>query len=103
MFHDHARTRSDLMRNCLFVILFSPQSQFSKFLPLGLFGVVAMVAGVLALLLPETKGLALPTTIKEAEALSRRPKKRREGDEATQNDNSEAERMNEISVNAGIE
>lgn len=97
-------------RSSLFVIIFFfiSQSQFSKFLPLGLFGVVALVAGMLSLLLPETKGLALPTTIKEAEALSRRPKKRTAGDEeahANDNGNNEATRMNEISssISAGNE
>jgi hypothetical protein len=82
---------------------FSSQSQFSKFLPLGLFGVVALVAGVLSLLLPETKGLALPTTIKEAEALSHRPNKITAGDEEVNvihNDSNEAERMNDIGTGA---
>jgi len=60
---------------------------------LALFGVVALVAGTLALFLPETKGLALPTTIKEAEQLSRRTK-------AEEQDNNETTViMNEVAAN----
>jgi len=71
-----------------------------------LFGVVALVAGMLALLLPETKGLALPTTIAEAEALSHRPKKTTAGDvevNAIPDDDGEAARMNDIGTGAGNE
>ncbi|CAB3368129.1 Hypothetical predicted protein [Cloeon dipterum] len=46
-------------------------TQFSKFLPLALFGAAALLAAAMALFLPETKGLALPVSIKEAEDLSR--------------------------------
>lgn len=41
------------------------------FLPLLVFGVVAFVAGILAIFLPETLGMKLPTTIEEAENLGK--------------------------------
>jgi hypothetical protein len=78
---------------CTFTFL---QSQFSKFLPLALFGVVALIAGMLALLLPETKGLSLPTTIKEAEAQSRRRKNIGNGSSEGDALDNEAAVMNEI-------
>ncbi|XP_062954070.1 solute carrier family 22 member 1 [Cynocephalus volans] len=43
-------------------------------LPLVLFGVLGLVAGGMTLLLPETKGKALPETIKDAENLRRKAK-----------------------------
>uniref|UniRef100_G1SHS3 Solute carrier family 22 member 2 n=1 Tax=Oryctolagus cuniculus TaxID=9986 RepID=G1SHS3_RABIT len=46
-------------------------------LPLVVFAVVGLVAGGLVLMLPETKGRALPETIEEAENLQR-PRKNRE-------------------------
>lgn len=41
-------------------------------LPLSLFTVASIVAAAITLLLPETKGVPLPETILEAEALSYR-------------------------------
>lgn len=41
------------------------------FLPLLVFGAVAFVAGILAVFLPETLGVKLPTTIEEAEVLGK--------------------------------
>uniref|UniRef100_A0A8C9M2X8 Solute carrier family 22 member 2 n=1 Tax=Panthera tigris altaica TaxID=74533 RepID=A0A8C9M2X8_PANTA len=46
-------------------------------LPLLVFAVIGLVAGVLVLLLPETKGKALPETIDEAENMQR-PRKNKE-------------------------
>ncbi|XP_040821611.1 solute carrier family 22 member 2 [Ochotona curzoniae] len=46
-------------------------------LPLLVFAVVGLVAGVLVLMLPETKGKALPETIEEAENMQR-PRRSRE-------------------------
>uniref|UniRef100_A0A8C3YD60 Solute carrier family 22 member 1 n=1 Tax=Catagonus wagneri TaxID=51154 RepID=A0A8C3YD60_9CETA len=43
-------------------------------LPLILFAVLGLVAGGMSLLLPETKGVALPETIEEAENLGRKAK-----------------------------
>ncbi|XP_053447404.1 solute carrier family 22 member 1 [Nycticebus coucang] len=43
-------------------------------LPLTLFGVLGLAAGGMTLLLPETKGVALPETIKDAENLQRKAK-----------------------------
>ncbi|XP_006179096.3 solute carrier family 22 member 1 [Camelus ferus] len=43
-------------------------------LPLALFAVVGLVAGGLTLLLPETKGVALPETIEDVENLRRKAK-----------------------------
>jgi hypothetical protein len=48
------------------------QTNYSKLLPLTLFGVLALVAGGLAFLLPETKGRPLPVTVKEAEDLGKK-------------------------------
>lgn len=45
---------------------------FFDFLPLLLFGVVAFVAGLLAILLPETLGIKLPDTIEEAENVGKK-------------------------------
>ncbi|XP_060061101.1 solute carrier family 22 member 2 [Erinaceus europaeus] len=45
-------------------------------LPLVVFGVLGLIAGLLVLLLPETRGKALPETIEEVEAM-RRPRKRK--------------------------
>lgn len=50
------------------------QTNYSKFLPLGVFGVLALVAGGLAFLLPETKGRPLPVTVEEAENLGKKTK-----------------------------
>ncbi|EDL83056.1 rCG44895, isoform CRA_b [Rattus norvegicus] len=47
-------------------------------LPLILFGVLGLTAGAMTLLLPETKGVALPETIEEAENLGRRKSKAKE-------------------------
>ncbi|EDL02053.1 solute carrier family 22 (organic cation transporter), member 1, isoform CRA_b [Mus musculus] len=47
-------------------------------LPLILFGVLGLSAGAVTLLLPETKGVALPETIEEAENLGRRKSKAKE-------------------------
>ncbi|XP_021077283.1 solute carrier family 22 member 1 [Mus pahari] len=47
-------------------------------LPLILFGVLGLLAGAMTLLLPETKGVALPETIEEAENLGRRKSKAKE-------------------------
>ncbi|CAB3368066.1 Hypothetical predicted protein [Cloeon dipterum] len=47
-------------------------TKYSKFLPLSIFGVMALVAGGLAFLLPETKGRALPETVQDAENLGQR-------------------------------
>nr|AAB19097.1 LX1 [Mus musculus] len=47
-------------------------------LPLILFGVLGLTAGAVTLLLPETKGVALPETIEEAENLGRRKSKAKE-------------------------
>ena len=38
-----------------------------RYLPVILFGVTSIAAGLLALLLPETKGKALPDTIEQGE------------------------------------
>ena len=43
----------------------------ASYLPLLLFGSVSLVAGILALFLPETKGKGLPVTVREAEDLER--------------------------------
>lgn len=45
-----------------------------QILPLILFGVLGLTAGAMTLLLPETKGVALPETIEEAENLGRKSK-----------------------------
>lgn len=42
------------------------------FLPLLLFGSVALISGTLATLLPETLGMKLPDTIEEAENIGKR-------------------------------
>lgn len=47
-------------------------------LPLILFGVLGLTAGAMTLLLPETKGVALPETIEEAENLGKRKSKAKE-------------------------
>lgn len=43
-------------------------------LPLILFAALGLLAGVLTLLLPETRGVALPETIEDAERLGRKAK-----------------------------
>ncbi|XP_078412827.1 solute carrier family 22 member 2-like [Cetorhinus maximus] len=43
-------------------------------MPLVVFGVIALIAGVLVLLLPETMGVTLPETIEEAENIGREKK-----------------------------
>jgi OCT family organic cation transporter-like MFS transporter 4/5 len=40
-----------------------------EFLPLLIFGVFAFIAGILAMLLPETLGRKLPDSIEDAESL----------------------------------
>lgn len=47
-------------------------------LPLILFGVLGLTAGAMTLLLPETKGVALPETIEEVENLQQRKSKAKE-------------------------
>ncbi|XP_021503412.1 solute carrier family 22 member 1 isoform X2 [Meriones unguiculatus] len=47
-------------------------------LPLILFGVLSLIAGAMTLLLPETKGMALPETIEEVENLGKRKSKAKE-------------------------
>ncbi|XP_059488861.1 organic cation transporter protein-like [Neocloeon triangulifer] len=47
-------------------------TKYSKYLPLTIFGVMALVAGGLAFLLPETKGRPLPVTVKDAENLGKK-------------------------------
>lgn len=42
------------------------------FLPLFVFGMFAFIAGILALILPETLGQKLPETIEEAENIGKR-------------------------------
>ena len=43
--------------------------QYSPLLPPVVFGVTALVAGALALLLPETRGQALPYTIEQVRVI----------------------------------
>ncbi|XP_072019579.1 organic cation transporter protein-like isoform X2 [Amphiura filiformis] len=47
-------------------------------LPLIIFGSSAIIAGLLALLFPETKGKTLPETIEEGEMFGKKPKKSKE-------------------------
>ena len=47
------------------------QADISPYIPLNVFGVVTLLAGVLILLLPETRRKALPETMAESEALAR--------------------------------
>lgn len=61
-----------ILRLKSFELVIKFQTNYSKFLPLTLFGVLALVAGGLAFLLPETKGRPLPVTVKEAEDLGRK-------------------------------
>ena len=42
-------------------------AQAYRYLPVILFGATSIIAGLLALLLPETKGKALPDTIEQGE------------------------------------
>ena len=46
--------------------------QYSPLLPPVVFGVTALVAGALALLLPETRGQALPYTIEQVRVIERK-------------------------------
>ncbi|XP_065346892.1 organic cation transporter protein-like isoform X2 [Cloeon dipterum] len=88
------KLRNSLLGTCSMVgrigSMLAPQTplltKFSKFLPLALFGVVALVAGALALFLPESKGTSLPVTIKEAEEISKQRKKLRQNQEDIQSD-----------------
>ena len=48
------------------------QADLGKFIPIILFGAVAISAGLLSLLLPETKGRNLPQTVEEGEEAYRR-------------------------------
>ena len=47
------------------------EGDFGTALPLIIFGGLAVVAGVLSLFLPETKGTVLPETIADAEQFGR--------------------------------
>ena len=47
------------------------QSDISKFIPLIIFGALSLLAGLLSLFLPETKGSILPQTLKEGEEFGR--------------------------------
>ena len=47
------------------------QNDVSKFIPLIIFGALSLLAGLSTLILPETKGLTLPQTLKEAESIRR--------------------------------
>ncbi|XP_064650338.1 organic cation transporter protein-like [Lineus longissimus] len=51
-------------------------------LPMTIFGVIALVAGVLAIFLPETMGEALPDTIEQALELGKRKRKQLGTDES---------------------
>ncbi|XP_059480581.1 solute carrier family 22 member 4-like isoform X2 [Neocloeon triangulifer] len=61
-------------------------AQYYNISPLTLFGTVALIAGTLALFLPESKGLPLPASVKEAEDLSRQ----RQNQKASHNNDLEA-------------
>lgn len=45
------------------------QGVYNESLPLILFGLTALVGGILALILPETLGCRLPDTVEEAERI----------------------------------
>lgn len=65
-------TFSTLARFFSIVAPFVPLLQkFYQFLPLFVFGSSAFISGILALLLPETLGIKLPDTIKDAEDIGR--------------------------------
>lgn len=49
-------------------------------------GILAFIIGVLALLLPETLGRPLTTTLEEAEALGHEPSKKKDGLEMKQHE-----------------
>lgn len=65
-------TFSTLARFFSLVAPFVPLLQkYYEFLPLLVFGSSAFISGILALLLPETLGIKLPDSIKEAEDIGR--------------------------------
>ena len=51
------------------------QSGYSRPLPTIIFGVVGLVAGLSAIVLPETKGQKLPETLEEGENFGKRNKR----------------------------
>ena len=54
-----------------FLFMFFLQGNIHSTIPSILFGSCAVVAGFMALLLPETRNLGLPDTVEEIEALPR--------------------------------
>ena len=50
---------------------FSFQSYYGRSIPIIIYGVMSIIAGLLALLLPETKGQNLPETLEDGENFGR--------------------------------
>ncbi|XP_033750349.1 organic cation transporter protein-like [Pecten maximus] len=68
------------------LIVYAATSESMKKLPLVIFGVITLVAGILCFFLPETHQCPLPETIEEVEKLSNKTRNRRKPDGTNTND-----------------
>jgi len=51
----------------MYHIIYQIKARISRFLPLTILGILALVGGIVGLLLPETLGAILPETIEDGE------------------------------------
>ena len=69
------RSVSDLDNKAL-LTLYLAQAAVDRSLPLIVYGVTSLLAGFLALVLPETRGVALTETVEECEQFIKRSRRK---------------------------